>query len=75
MRPVLNLWGVFELWYSWPSKREHMSIMILFILLLFLFFRAGERERGGAEGEREPSAGSMLSSEPDVGLDLTALTL
>ena len=29
--------------------------------------------RGGEEGERECQAGSMLSVEPDVGLNLTML--
>ena len=41
-------------------------------VFVFCFFRESVRA-GGAEGERESQAGSMLSAEPDTGLDLMTL--
>ena len=45
--------------------------------MCFCFFESFHlfilREKAGAEGERESQTDSMLSTEPDVGLDLTTL--
>ena len=41
--------------------------------LVSFIFERDIVSRGGAEGERESQAGSMLRAEPDAGLDLTTL--
>ena len=49
---------------SWPN--------FFYFNFLIYFFREAERESKvgrGAEGEKESQAGSMLSEEPDVGLN------
>lgn len=55
------------------------SLLYEFILFIYIFVRERGREQasmaGKAEGEeeRESQADSMLSTEPDLGLDLTTL--
>ena len=45
------------------SENDFLSLKI------YVFEREKEHERGGTEGEGKGEAGSLLSGEPDLGLD------
>lgn len=62
----------------WWVERTDKSMSLIFIFLIFIL-RENEGEWGGAQGEREFQAGSMISmepdKEPDVGLKLMTMKL
>ena len=52
------------------TNRDHMScISFYFLKILFIYLTDRDHKQAERQAEREGEAGSLLSREPDVGLD------
>ena len=64
--------GVDNFWWLFFYINDFINLFIIYLLKRFIWERDHEQE-GQREREREIQADSMLSAEPDMGLDLKTL--